>query len=127
MIKSGNFIKVVSVLLAISILFTGCVSTTLIESSPGGAQVYISDEHVGETPYLYKDTKIVGSCTAIKLKKEGYETFRTNLCRDEQADVGAIIAGFFFFVPFLWTMKYKPTHKYELTPVSGTNNIETKH
>jgi len=118
--------KSISLALASSILFTSCASTTMIETSPKGAQVYISDEHVGETPYSYKDTKIVGSCSSLKLKKEGYETLQTNLCRNEQADVGAIIAGFFFIVPFLWIMKYKPTHRYELTPITNSNEPKNK-
>ena len=125
--NTRNLTKVISVTLASLILFTSCASTTMIESNPSGAQVYISEEHVGKTPYSYKDTKIAGSCTTLKLKKEGYETFQTNLCRNEQADVGAIIAGFFFLVPFLWTMKYKPTHHYDLTPITNSNNLNNKH
>jgi len=44
----------------------------------------------------------------------------TPFSRDEKADVGAIIGGVFFLFPFLWTMKYKPTHTFEMVPVSGT-------
>tara|TARA_B100000795_G_scaffold200818_1_gene154593 strand:+ start:299 stop:616 length:318 start_codon:yes stop_codon:yes gene_type:complete len=56
----------------------------------------------------------------VRLEKDGYETFNTNICRNEEADVGAIIGGIFFLVPFLWTMKYKPTHTYDLTPSLDT-------
>lgn len=117
--------KVVSVFLATLILATtSCVSTTRIQSSPAGAKIYIDGQPAGTTPYTYSDTKIVGSVTSVKIEKEGYEPMNTMFTRSEQADVGAIIGGVFFLVPFLWTMKYNPTHTYELTPLTDNNKIE---
>jgi hypothetical protein len=111
--------KTVTLLLAGSILFTSCASTTMIQSTPSGAKVYLNGEAVGKTPYSHRDTKIVGATTMVKLEKEGYETFTGYFSRDEKADVGAIIGGVFFLFPFLWTMKYKPTHTFEMAPTSG--------
>ncbi|MBK3516694.1 PEGA domain-containing protein [Carboxylicivirga marina] len=110
-------LKTASIILAGTVLLSSCASTTMIQSSTDGAKVYLNGEHVGETPYSHTDTKIVGSTTTVRLEKEGYETFHTSLSRNEQADVGAIIGGVFVLVPFLWTMKYKPTHTYELSPL----------
>ena len=112
-------IKSIASLLAISVLVGSCSSSTIINSSPQGAKVYIDGEVVGTTPYKYSDTKIVGSSSGIKLEKDGYEPFQTVLSRNEKADVGAIIGGIFVLVPFLWTMKYKPEHSYELIPQDG--------
>ena len=100
-----------------SVLISSCVSSTLIESIPNGATLYMDGEKIGETPYLHRDTKIVGTSTDIRMEKEGYKTFRTTLQRNEEADVGAIVGGVFTFIPFLWTLKYKPTHTYELVPL----------
>ena len=111
--------RTISLLLAGSILFTSCASTTVIQSNPSGAKVYLNGEPVGTTPYTHQDTKIVGSMTTVKLEKEGYEPLNTSFSRNEEADIGAIIGGIFVWVPFLWTMKYKPTHTYELTPSAG--------
>ena len=111
--------KTISLLLAGSILLTSCASMTMIQSNPSGAKVYLNGEPVGTTPYTHRDTKIVGSTTTVKLKKEGYAPLNTSFSRNEEVDVGAIIGGVFVFVPFLWTMKYKPTHTYELTTSSG--------
>jgi hypothetical protein len=86
----------------------------MIESNAVGAQVFLNGEKVGKTPYKHRDMKIVGSTTDVKLEKEGFETLQTSFSRDEKADVGAIIAGVFFLFPFLWTMKYKPVHNYEM-------------
>lgn len=110
------FSKFSALLIAFSILLSSCASSTMIISEPPGAKVYLNGQRVGTTPYRLTDTKIVGSCTSVELKKEGYEVFYTDICRDERADVGAIIGGVFFLVPFLWTMKYNPEHVYELFP-----------
>ncbi len=101
-------------------IITSCASSTMINSVPNGAKLYLDGESVGTTPYRHKDTKIVGSQTDVKMEKEGFETFNTSFSRNEQVDVGAVVGGLFLFVPFLWTMKYKPTHNYELTPVTKT-------
>lgn len=114
-------LKTVPIILAGTILLSSCASTTMIQSTPSGAKLYLNGENVGKTPYTYSDTKIVGSTTMVKLEKEGYKTFNTSFSRDEEADVGAIIGGLFVWVPFLWTMKYKPTHTYELSPLLDNN------
>ncbi len=108
------YTKVISILLASLVLFTSCASSTVINSKPSGAKVYIDGESKGVTPYTHKDTKIVGSTTTVKLEKEKHITLNTSFNRDEEVSVGALIGGLFFLVPFLWVMKYKPTHTYEL-------------
>ena len=112
--------KPAAVLLAVSILFAGCASSTMIQSVPTGAKVYLNGEYTGKTPYLHSDTKIVGTVTDLKLEKEGYKPLLTSFSRNEEVDAGAIVGGVLVLIPFLWTMKYKPTHSYELVPLSGT-------
>lgn len=99
------------------ITLASCASTTVINSVPQGAAVYIDHARVGTTPYTYSDTKIVGSVTPITLKLNGYEDLHVMLARNERVDAGAIVGGIFFWIPFLWTMQYNPTHTYELVPV----------
>lgn len=79
----------------------------------------MDEEFVGSTPYLHKDTKIVGSTSALRLEKEGYTPFLASLTRNEEVDVGALIGGLFVTIPFLWIMKYKPSRTYELQPTTG--------
>lgn len=112
--------KAILLLSAGSILISSCASTTLIQSTPSGAKVYLNGEPVGTTPYSHRDTKIVGTTTSVKLEKDGYESLNSSFSRDEEVDVGAVVGGFFVWIPFLWTMKYKPTHSYDLTPISGS-------
>lgn len=101
--------------LAISV--SACASTTVVNSEPSGATVYLNGEKVGTTPYTHTDTKIVGSTNTVLLKKEGYQDFSAVFSRNEDVNVGAIIGGLFVLVPFLWTMDYKPSHSYEMVPL----------
>jgi hypothetical protein len=106
-------------LLAASVLLTSCSSSTLIQSVPPGAKVYVDGQPVGVAPYNYSDSKIVGSRTTVRMEMDGYEPLITSFERNEEADVGAIIGGLFVLVPFLWLMKYKPLHTYELKPLGA--------
>lgn len=112
-------------MLAFAVFFASCSSTTIIQSEPSGAKVYMNEEYKGVTPLTYSDTKIVGSVTTLRLELEGYETLNTLLSRNETVDVGAIIGGVFFLFPFLWTMQYNPTHMYELKPLKQSS-LDTK-
>ncbi|MBP7506278.1 MAG: PEGA domain-containing protein [Prolixibacteraceae bacterium] len=114
-----NQTKVIAVSLAIIFLFSACSSTTLIDSYPSNAELFLNGEAVGFTPFYMTDTKILGSCTSVKIQKENYKDFYTTICKTEEADPGAIVGGFFFYFPFLWAMKYKPTHFYKLQAGSG--------
>lgn len=109
-----QIIQFVALFLSTFILFSSCASTTVFQTTPSGAKLYMNDELVGNTPYTYSDTKIVGTTTVVKIKSEGYEDFNYVLKRNEEANVGAIIGGILVLVPFLWVMDYKPMHNFEL-------------
>jgi len=115
--KIAFFKKLTTLLLASVILFTSCVSTTLIQSEPSGAKVIIDGEYRGVTPFSYSDTKIIGSVTNLRIEKEGYEPIYTFFSRDEQIDVGAFVGGLLIWVPFLWVMKYNPYRSFHLEPL----------
>ena len=119
--KTSLFLKFSAVFMAAVILFAGCASSTMINSVPSGAKVYINGESVGTTPYLYSDTKVVGSVVNVDLVKEGYETLYTSFTRTEQVNAGSIVGGLFLLFPFLWTMEYNSTRNYELVPLRPVN------
>ena len=104
--------------LTITTLLCSCASTTQINSIPSGANVYVGKEKVGQTPYTYRDTRIIGSDVLLKLTKTGHEDFKVVFSRDEEADIVPIVSGVFLFVPLLWAMKYKPEHTYELISIA---------
>lgn len=115
----GQTLKVTSIFCAALMLYSSCASTTLIQSDPPGAALYVDDMKVGETPYTYSDTKIVGAKTTIKMKKEGYKELNTLMTRNEKLAVGALIGGILVLVPFLWIMEYDENRTYELEPVNN--------
>ena len=112
--------KLVCIALAISV--SACASTTIINSDPSGARVYLNGEKVGTTPYTHTDTKIVGSTNTVLLKKEGYQDFSALFSRNEDVSVGAIVGGICVLVPLFWVMDYKPTPSYELVPLKSVTN-----
>lgn len=114
--KLVKITSLVSVILFVTILFSSCASTTLIESTPSSARVYLNNQSVGVTPYTMRDSKIVWARTNVKLEKKGYKPFTTTIVKNEKAAIGPIIGGFFVTIPWLWFMKYKPTHNYVLLP-----------
>lgn len=108
--------KILMGLMAATIFLSSCVSTTLIQSVPSGAKIYIDGETVGTTPHAHNDKKIIFSSTSVVLEKEGYEPFATTMTRNEEPNVGAIIGGFFIWPIWLWALDYKPMRTYELRP-----------
>jgi hypothetical protein len=104
----------ISFLLACSVFLVNCSSTTMIQSDPPRAKLYLDGKLVGQTPYLHRDSRIVGSSMEVKIEKDGYRPLITTIRKNEEANVGAIVAGLFTVVPFLWLLKYKPVHIFEL-------------
>jgi len=111
-----TFLQAVSYFFASCILFTSCVSSTVIRSYPEGADLRIDGVDVGKTPYRYEDNKITFSTTDNRLSAEGYRTLNTSISKDEEVDVGPAVAGFFVLIPWLWVMKYKSNYTFDLKP-----------
>lgn len=106
--------KFISGLIAAALLVvTGCSSTTSIQSSDPEASIYVDGEYKGKGAAVHTDTKIVGASTGVMIKKDGCVPQSFTFSRSEEFDVGACIGGAFVLVPFLWVMKYKPSHYYE--------------
>ncbi len=115
---------------AASVAFAACSSTTMIQSSPTNAKLYINEEYIGTTPYEYKDSKINGSITDVRLEKEGYEPFTARLYRNEQINGATAVGGLVVWPLYLWVMEYKTSHTYLLRQLavepSVQNNIQAE-
>ena len=59
------------------------------------------------------DQKVAFSRNLVEIRKQGCLPESHIFRRDEKADIGAIIAGVFVLVPFLWMTEYKPERAYE--------------
>jgi hypothetical protein len=104
--------KILSAIIITSFFLGGCSSTTIISSTDKESKIYADGQMVGVGQGVYRDTKVVGSTTAIRISKDGCHDQNYILTRNEEADIGAIIGGVIFIVPFLWVTKYKPEHNY---------------
>jgi len=114
----GIFKRFTILVVALILFLSGCTSMTLIQTVPPGAKIYINDELSGETPFTLSDTKIIGATSFIRFEKSGYKSFNTVIVRTEEIDPGPVVCGFIFTpVWWLWAMKYKPVHTYELVPI----------
>ena len=112
--------RIVSGVIVLSIMLTGCSSTTTIHSRPTGAKVYIDNISRGTTPCRYSDSGIVGTSKSLKLVKEGYQPLITEIRHDE-FKIGPCIGGIFFLFPFLWVEGYPASYEFELEPIAPTN------
>lgn len=114
--KKGK--RVVAAVL-VPLFLASCSASTMIQTEPTGATVYVDGLKMGKTPYRLSDSKIVMAETGIKLEKAGYSTLETTIAKDETVNIGPAIAGFFLVVPWLWALKYDPAHNYTLEPGNG--------
>jgi len=100
-------------LILLAVFTVSCSSTTTIISSDKDAKIYIDGELRGRGTVTHTDMKIVGASTVVKMSKKGCEDQIQSFAKNEEFDAGACAGGVFTLVPFLWIMKYKPTHTYE--------------
>ena len=99
--------------------FTGCASSTVLQSQPTGAHVFLNNVPVGTTPYTMTDQNIVGTTTQVRLEYPGYQPLNTYIIRNEELDPLALIGGLLVLVPLLWIMKYTDVHYYQLQPAAA--------
>ena len=116
--KLNGSAKSICILLILTILGSGCASTTVLRTTPDNADVYIKGQKLGTTPYTYTDRKISGSSTLVTFKKEGYEDYLATLKRKGQLNVGALFGGLFLIYPYLWILSYDFEYSYDFNNIS---------
>ena len=124
MINKQCAFKIITILLIIGIMASGCANTTVLQTNPSDASVYVKGEKVGTTPYTHQDRKIAGASTLITFKKEGYEDYSTTLRKVEKWNIGALVAGLFFIYPLFWVLGYDEEHTYDLFEATEPVEIE---
>jgi len=97
----------------INLFLTSCASTTVLRTRPLGADVFVDGIKVGKTPYEYTDQKWYFGKTEIEIKKEGYESYRRVLHRNENIDWGALLG----LVSIPWAGKYSSEYLFHLKPI----------
>ena len=101
------------ILILAVLLSTACTSSTVIRSSDPDARIYGNGEYMGTGRAHYSDEKGAFSRNDVEFRKDGCLSEHYSFRRNEEADMGAIIGGILFTVPYLWITEYKHNHAYE--------------
>jgi len=97
------------------ISFNACASSTVINSVPPGAKVYVNGHYLGDAPVTQTDTAVLGTWKNVVLKKEGYKDQTGTIAKEELA-IGPAIAGVFLWVPLIWALGYPEQYTFDLEP-----------
>jgi hypothetical protein len=100
--------------LLLAILISSCASTTTIGVVPRSldAKVYADGRYIGQAPAVLRDSKITGASTMIRIEVEGYEDYVTYIEKSSHLNMGALVGGIFFVVPYAWILGYEPYYEF---------------
>ena len=111
-----------NLLLLSAMRVTACSSSAVIRSSDPDSRIYVNGEYMGtgQGHANSTDQKVAFSKNDVEIRKDGCAAENTSFRRSEEADVGAIVGGILWTVPFLWVAEYKPHHGYDFACVPDT-------
>ena len=89
--------------------------TAVIRSSDPDSRIYVNGEYMGtgQGHANSTDQKVAFSKNNVEIRKDGCAVENYSFRRSQEADVGAIVGGILWTVPFLWVAEYKPYHGYD--------------
>ncbi len=100
-----------------------CTSTTTLNSVPVGAALYLNGQYVGQTPYVYSDSKVWGERTNIRLTHDGYADMNGVISRDERFTPLSFLR--FCSIAFApWTKEYDESHTWRLLQIDSSKEVE---
>ncbi|MBN1297854.1 PEGA domain-containing protein [bacterium] len=103
--------------IAVSLVFlilSGCASTTLINTEPSNAEIWIDGINMGYTPYSHTDTDLSFSTKTVQLKKGGFQD-ATHVIKRDQMNVQNTVLSFLCFWPgLLWSWEYPASYTFSL-------------
>jgi hypothetical protein len=111
---------IVTWVLLLSFVLSGCTSSVTIKSDPPGASVMVDGVYIGETPTTYSDQAIVMSRRRVVLEKRGYHTVTATITRDSEVNVVAAVIGVACFTPaLLWGLNYPREVTFRMQPLGS--------
>jgi hypothetical protein len=114
------------VLVAFMVNTLSCTSTTVVNSRPQGARVYIDGAFIGEAPATHSDTVTASTKNMVRLEMPGYKETKGIIAADQwvtSRTALSIVCGLFTLVGLiglLWSTEYRPSYEFTLTPEVGT-------
>ena len=111
----SHTIRIIGLLTIVSVFSASCATATRVtfDSGPQGAEVYLDNERIGETPVTVRVSNGVWEDPDVILRKEGYREIRTGI--DKEVKVGNLISGLLLIWPaFLWVWGPEAYQYYDL-------------
>ncbi len=102
-----------------------CTSTTVVNSRPQGARVFIDGAFVGEAPATHSETVTASTKNMVRLEMPGYKEAKGIIAADQWNGAkvaGSVVCGLLSLVGFiglLWSTEYKPTYEFTMVPETG--------
>ncbi|NBB90265.1 MAG: PEGA domain-containing protein [Spirochaetes bacterium] len=110
--------KLIVILVIVSFLFSSCVSATNVTfyTEPEGAQVYVDDQYLGESPASKRMTNGVWADSRVHVEAEGYKSSYTRV--DKEIKAANLALGLLIWWPaLLWVHGPEPRQRIELAPL----------
>ena len=107
-----------TLLLAASVLLTGCAQTVRLNTEPEGADIYVNNIYVGKSPTTYRARSGTPDTAYVRIEKPGYVAVRNaTIDKTYRADISLLwlipgiipyfIAGAQYENDYLFALKRK--------------------
>lgn len=108
-------VKFVAAILAGAMIAAGCSQTVRITTEPEGADVYVNNIYVGQTPTNWRTRSGVPDTAYVKIEKPGYETVNNaTIEKSYRADVQLLWLIAAIIPYFVVTARYEDDYIFHL-------------
>ena len=115
----------VAVVLAASIIVSGCSQTSQITTEPEGARIKVNGIYLGETPASYRYRSGLPETYILEIEKEGYKKLsNATIDRTLRADESLVLL-LLAIVPYFFSARLEDQYVFPLEPEEGTVIEET--
>ena len=113
-----SLVVVAGVLLAAA--GTACQQTTRLITEPEGAEVWVNNINMGESPALYQTRSGTPATYYVRVRKEGYEEVKNATIESSyRADVSLLLL-LAAIVPYFFSARLEDQYSFHLVPLPGT-------
>lgn len=117
--------RLIAMLCVVAIFNTSCASSTVITSTPVGAQVKIDGQPVGGTPIQFTESAVwLWTKHMVTIEAPGYQPMHTQM--NAQLSPLYLILGLLCLIPFLFVGEFNPTYHYVLGVAQSSTLIGTQ-
>lgn len=116
-VRRWSMVLATGVVLAVAL--SACSHTSMINTEPEDAEVYINGVPVGRTPTVYKSHSGTPETYYLKIEKPGYQTLKNvTIERRYRADLSLVLLVL-AFVPYFFSARLEDQYVFHLIPEGG--------